>query len=343
MDPISQGVLGACLPQAASERKNLAVAGWIGALAGMAPDLDVFIRSNNDPLLFLEYHRQFTHSLIFIPVGALMCSVVLHWILGRRYGLSFKLSFWFCLLGYATHALLDACTTYGTYLYWPFSDSRIAWNNVFPVDPAFTVPILLLVLLAAWKKNPWIARLALFWAVSYLLFGAVQRDRAEGLGWQMAADQGRLPVSLSAKPSFANLLVWKIITETDDRYFVDAVRVGLETEYFPGQSVLKFKIERDLPWLDPSSQQAKDLERFRLASRGYIALDPVRTNRVIDIRYSMLPNQIKPIWSIQLSPSAKADQHVEYFTEREGSREAISVLWAMLIGSPSLTAIKQSL
>ncbi|MDB2316436.1 metal-dependent hydrolase, partial [Luminiphilus sp.] len=34
------------------------------------------------------------------------------------------------LVGYATHGLLDACTTYGTMLLWPFSDARIAWSNI---------------------------------------------------------------------------------------------------------------------------------------------------------------------------------------------------------------------
>lgn len=36
-----------------------------------------------DPLLFLEYHRQFTYALIFIPIGGLICALVLYW-LARR-------------------------------------------------------------------------------------------------------------------------------------------------------------------------------------------------------------------------------------------------------------------
>ena len=49
--------------------KTLGIIG-IGFLSGLAPDLDIFIRSESDPLLFLEFHRQFTHSLIFIPFVA---------------------------------------------------------------------------------------------------------------------------------------------------------------------------------------------------------------------------------------------------------------------------------
>ena len=56
---------------------------------------------------------------------------------------------WFiALLGYGTNGLLDACTTYGTLLLWPFSNARIAWNNVSVIDPLFTLPLLGFVLTA---------------------------------------------------------------------------------------------------------------------------------------------------------------------------------------------------
>jgi inner membrane protein len=84
MDPITQGVLGASLPQSAARRSEVAIAGLLGFLAGMSADLDVLIRSSTDPLLFLEYHRQFTHSLVFIPLGGLICSLVLYFLIGQK-------------------------------------------------------------------------------------------------------------------------------------------------------------------------------------------------------------------------------------------------------------------
>ena len=70
MDPISQGAIGALAAQASVRHKNLAKVTLVGCLAGLAPDLDVLIQSRGDPILFLEYHRQFTHSLLFIPFGS---------------------------------------------------------------------------------------------------------------------------------------------------------------------------------------------------------------------------------------------------------------------------------
>jgi inner membrane protein len=333
MDPLTQGVLGASLPQASARGKYAASAGLLGFLAGMAADLDVLIRSSTDPLLFLEYHRQFTHSLVFIPVGGLLCGLVLHWLLGRRRGLSFRQSWLYCTLGYATHALLDACTTYGTMLFWPFSDVRVAWNTISIIDPLFTLPLLLAVIMGAKRRRPVYARIALVWAVAYMGLGLWQRNAAVDMGQALAAQRGHEPLRLEAKPSFANILVWKIVYETDDRFYVDAVRAGLAPRTFKGQSVQKLDIDRDMPWLDQDSQQALDIERFRWFSNGYIARDPIYANRIIDIRYSMIPNEVAPLWSIELRPGAGLHEHAAYRVHRDADTGSGARIWSMLSGS----------
>ncbi len=330
MDPLSQGAIGAACAQSGSRRGQVAVAGLLGFLAGMAADLDVLIRSSTDPLLFLEYHRQFTHSLIFIPVGGLICALILYLPLGRRWQLSFRRTLLFCLLGYATHALLDACTTYGTMLLWPFSHIRVAWNSVSIIDPLFTVPVLLGVAIAVWRGQPRVARLAMIWGLAYLGLGWLQRNAAMEMGYTLAAERGHQPLRLEAKPSFGNILLWKIVYETRDHFYVDAVRVSLSPTVYPGTRLERLDIQRDLPWLDPGSQQARDLERFRWFSNGYIARDPKLVNRIIDIRYSMLPNEIAPLWSIELSPAAGPDAHVAYRVHRDAAGESADQLWKML-------------
>lgn len=333
MDPLTQGVLGASLPQASVRGKYAASAGLLGFLAGMAADLDVLIRSSTDPLLFLEYHRQFTHSLVFIPVGGLLCGLLLHWLLGRRRGLSFRQSWLYCTLGYATHALLDACTTYGTMLFWPFSDVRVAWNTISIIDPLFTLPLLFAVIMGAKRRQPVYARIALVWAVGYMSLGLWQRNEAIDMGRALAAQRGHEPVRLEAKPSFANILVWKVVYETDDRFFVDAVRAGLAPRVFKGQSVEKLDLDRDMPWLDQNSQQARDIERFRWFSNGYIARDPLYANRIIDIRYSMIPNEVAPLWSIELRPGAGRDEHAAYRVHRDAGPGKGARIWGMLSGN----------
>ncbi|MEZ9417274.1 metal-dependent hydrolase, partial [Vibrio sp. 10N.286.49.E1] len=78
-------------------------------------------------------------------------------------------------------------------------------------------------------------------------------------------------------------------------------RVGTSVNVYPGESIAKLNVSSDLPWLDSNSQQAKDIERFRWFSNGYIAQDPSDDLRIIDVRYSIVPNQLKALWSIKLS------------------------------------------
>lgn len=330
MDPLTQGTLGAVLPQAGTRRHLAGSAGLLGFFAGMAADLDVLIRSSTDPLLFLEYHRQFTHSLIFIPIGGALCALVLHQLLGKRRGLAFYQSWLFCTLGYATHALLDACTTYGTMLLWPFSEQRFAWNTISIIDPLFTLPILLGVLLAGFLQQPRYARIALCWGLVYMSLGLLQRNQAVAMGHEIAAARGHQVLRLEAKPSFGNILVWKTVYETEEHFHVDAVRATLYPRVFAGDSVSKLKVERDFPWLDSNTQQAMDIERFRWFSNRYVALDPIHPNRIIDIRYSLLPDQIAPLWSIELNPQAGRRDHAAYRTHREGSADVSERLWQMI-------------
>ena len=319
MDPISQGALGAAAPQAVLRRGNLRAYAFLGCVAGMAPDLDVFIQSSADPLLFLEYHRQFTHALLFIPVGAALVAALLHGIVRRT--LRFRETYLACLIGYATHGLLDGCTAYGTQLLWPFSDYRVGWNNVSIIDPLFTLPLLSLAILAATLRRRAFAVAGLIWALGYLLLGVVQHERAETAGEQLAAARGHQPLHLSASPGLGNLLVWRVVYEHGGRFYVDAVRTGLEVGVCPGASIPRLELPRDFPWLDPGSQQAQDVERFRWFADGYLAVDPRLPHRIIDVGYSLVPNSLESLWGIDLDPNAARDRHVGY-VEQEVSHLA---------------------
>lgn len=331
MDPISQGVLGAVFAQTRGPRHTLAKAAVIGAIAGMAPDLDTFIRSATDPLLALEFHRHFTHSLFFIPIGGLLSSLLLYPLLGKRWGLSFLQTLVWCIIGLATHGLLDGCTTYGTKLLWPLSEQRYALDIISVVDPLFTVPLLLLVGFAAFTKSRRYVSWALLWGAAYLALGYVQHQRAERIGMELAQARGHQVLRLEAKPSFANLAVWKVIYETDENFYVDAVKPGLfKSVVWHGDQARKLNIKRDFPWLEPASQQARDIARFAVASDGYLALDPRDRQRIGDVRYAMLPQSIAPLWGIQLSPHVGVASHVVFYTQRDDARAAVKRIASMV-------------
>ena len=331
MDPLSQAAIGAAAAQSISKRGHrIAHALWIGALAGLAPDLDVFIQSNDDPLLFLEYHRQFTHSLFFIPIGAWLCALAFHPLIKRHF------LFWevwlLTLAGYATHGLLDACTTYGTQLFWPFSNSRVAWHNISVIDPIFTVPLLIFVLLAALKRSRKLAVLGFCWALGYLMFGFIQHQRAISTLEQVVAERGHTPSRLEVKPGFGNILVWKGIYEFGNRYYVDGIRVGYDLDLIPGESVAKLDVETDFPWLNSSSQQAKDIERFRWFSDDWLAIDQQDRSLIVDMRYSQLHNAIKGLWGIRISKDRLDFKHVEWIARRETTDSELRQFFEQLKG-----------
>ncbi|MEM7357979.1 MAG: metal-dependent hydrolase [Pseudomonadota bacterium] len=332
MDPLTQGVLGTTASQLVSRPEQKWGAAVLGFFAGMAADLDVLIRSDTDPLLALEYHRQFTHALVFVPVGALICAVVFYFLFARK-RMTFAQTYLFSLAGYATHALLDACTTYGTQLFWPFSNARVAWNNISVIDPLFTLPLLTLVAIGLWKRSTRWAAVGAIYGLTYLALGVVQNQRAESIAEQLIASRGHTATNLGLKPSFANIITWKSVYEYQGRYYVDAIRVLGRSRVIEGSSTEKLDLAKHFPWLDLSSQQAKDVERFRWFSNQHLGIDPDNPQRIIDIRYSLIPNRMDGMWGIELDQQAAASDHARWTTTRPGRDEIgewIDEFWGMI-------------
>jgi len=301
----------------------------MGGLSAMTPDLDLFIRSGTDPLLAIEYHRHFTHSLVFIPIGALICAALLYPLFKRQ--IAFGAAYGFCLLGFASHALLDAFTSYGTLLLWPFSHERIAWDLISVIDPLFTVPLIAMVFLGARRRRPVFAMLGIGWCVCYLGIGYFQHQRAGVAAGDLAASRGHTPALIETKPSLANLLLWKTIYVYQGQYYLDAVRVGTHVRVFDGEVRPVLDVQRDFPWLDDSSQQARDIERFRQFADGYLSLDSANPDLIVDLRYSLVPNRGSGLWGIELDADAAPDAHAAYVTMRNRSfaegRELLRMLF----------------
>ena len=330
MDPLSQGVLGAIYPQAiVKDKRQIVPATIIGFLSGILPDIDSFIRFPSDPLATLEYHRHFTHSLAFIPLGALIAAGLLY--LYFKGKLSFRQIYLFSFLGYATHGLLDACTSYGTQLFIPFSNTRVALDIISIIDPTFTLPILALMLLAVKKKSAKFARIAIVYSLVYLSLGFIQERRARDFVQEVATSRGHTPSEITVKPTIANLLVWKMIYRHNDDYYVDAVRILFDKILYAGEAAPKLNLNRDFPWLKEDDEQHRDVSRFASFSAGYLSVHPEFPDVIGDIRYSMEPNRVQPLWGIRLNSNLR-NQHVPFETFRKAPKERIQRLWKMILG-----------
>ena len=330
MDPLTQGLLGASATQfsaSASRYKYLPVI--IGFAAGMAADIDIVIQSQQDPLLFLHYHRQFTHSLIFIPIAALIISVLLYPLIKKEIG--FNSIFLFSLLGYGTHGLLDACTSYGTQLLWPFTEDRIAWNLVSVIDPMVTIPMLILVITGLVKGKTIYGKAALLYAVSYIAIGYLQNNRAESYVDDLVIERGHKANAILVKPTLGNNLLWRSVYEYQGRYYVDAVRVGLNKKHYEGTSVQVYEPVRQLTENQKESQHHRDIYRYEKYSDGYLAINPESPDFLFDVRYSMLPNSTKPLWGIKVDWNLP-DHHIAYLVNRKNDKQQRSAFIRMLKG-----------
>ena len=329
MDPISQGTVGAAFAQSTASKNNIIRIGFIGFLAALTPDLDVLIRSSDDPILFLEYHRQFSHSLFFIPFGSLIVALLLFPFF--KGSMCLKTVYVASFLGYATHGLLDACTSYGTQLFWPFSNERVTWNNISIVDPLFTIPVLILIGIAIKTKKKIFSFFAIGWIALYLSLGFVQYERALSAAIELANERGHNLESLTLKPSFGNLILWKSIYQHNETFYVDAIRTAQSSTWCLGESIRVFDYQYHLPDLDEESQQKKDIERFRWFSQDYLGYDKER-NIVTDVRYSMIPNQISPMWGLVIDDQRGINEHAIWWTSRSLNQSQLDLFKDMLKG-----------
>lgn len=330
MDILTQGLIGAGFAQAGARRDEVHLATGIGLVAGLLADADVLIQSSTDPLLQIEYHRHFTHSIFFIPLGALVAALLLWPFIRRQLPLS--RIYLYSLLGYSLAGFLDVCTSYGTHWLWPLLDQRMAFNLISIIDPLFTGVLLIGVILGWRRKTPAASRVALLLAGCYLLLGWFQHDRAQQEMFKVATERGHSIERALVKPTMGNLLLWRSIYEAGGRFYVDAVRIGIsDTKVFTGESADRFHQDSASAALPETSTLAADIKRFVDLSDGFVISHGATGKRLGDVRYSMFPTSSKPLWGIEFDLESPG-QHATYHFYRDMSSEERQLFFDMLAG-----------
>jgi inner membrane protein len=136
---------------------------------------------------------------------------------------------------------------------------------------------------------------------------------------------------MTLKPSFGNLILWKSIYQYEDSFYVDAIRAGRTLTWCPGETIKIFDYQYHLPDLEKNSQQMKDIERFRWFSQDYLGFDGDK-NLVTDVRYSMVPNQIAPMWGLVIKEHQGTNQHAVWWASRDLDDESLTLFKEMLLG-----------
>jgi len=332
VDPVTHALLGAAVAQTLFPAKEGRRALLLGAAAGMLADADVLTRLSGDPALPWEAHRHFTHSLAFAPVGGLVIAAPpMMWSWWRQ---RWKLAALAATLAYATHGLLDACTSYGTHLLLPFATDRTSWDIIAIIDPLFSAILLAGVAWSAWRARaaPAVAALAL--CCLYLGLGARQHAQALDEVVRAAQARGDTIVRARAMPTPANLVVWRGLYVAGGRIHADGVRVPLmgQPHLRQGVSVPLFlprEIEEAGAGGARSARVAEVVKRFERFSDGYLARDPEQPDVLGDMRYSLEVAAFSPLWGIRLNAGPTGDP-VSWVDLAGDRRASLRRMWSDL-------------
>jgi membrane-bound metal-dependent hydrolase YbcI (DUF457 family) len=146
MDPITHGITGALVGKGFFSDRQGRVATFAATLGAVFPDVDLVAElASRDPMAIVKYHRGITHSFVALPFFA----AALAWLtrlVARRRGIATPS--WGSLtiiygVGIASHILLDGTTSFGTRMWTPFSQKRVAWDLMFIIDFVLSACVLL--------------------------------------------------------------------------------------------------------------------------------------------------------------------------------------------------------
>lgn len=242
MESFTQATLGAAVGEAVLGKKIGNKAALLGAIVGTIPDLDVFLKPFYNELQNISLHRGYSHSILFCLLGASLLSYLF-----QKWKWTKDIAYWrlwiFSFLSLSTHVLLDAFTSYGTQLFLPFTDRRISFDSITIIDPLYTIPLLIGLVIALFKNKDSQQRrrwnyAGLIVSSGYLIFTLFNKQNIEKVFAQNFIKKD-IPIEkmLTVPVSFGNIL-WYGVGKTNDGLYIGNYSIfdqskNIEFEFFP--------------------------------------------------------------------------------------------------------------
>ncbi|HET9044010.1 MAG TPA: metal-dependent hydrolase [Burkholderiales bacterium] len=219
MDTLTHALSGALAARAtapANARISLTARVTAGFFAAAFPDMD-WVLAYVSPVAYITGHRGVTHSVLLLPLWA----GLLAWLCAKigRGGATWRDYYGVCAIALGMHILGDLITSFGTIVFAPVSDARIAWSTTFIIDLWFTGIIAAgLAATWVWRRSRVPAVLGLATLAGYVGLQAVLHSRAVDVGADYARRQGLDGVRVSAVPRPVSPFNWMIVITERDRY-----------------------------------------------------------------------------------------------------------------------------
>tara|TARA_B100000809_G_C15052282_1_gene499361 strand:+ start:161 stop:1186 length:1026 start_codon:yes stop_codon:yes gene_type:complete len=339
MDSLTQIVLGAACGEAVLGKKIGNKALLFGAIGGTIPDLDVFFGRlfYSNEIDIMLFHRGFMHSILF----SILAAFILGWLVHKLYNNGKRLHTttqkdWIQLFFWAlfTHPLLDCFTPYGTQLFAPFSNYRVAFNNIAVADPLYTVPFLIaMIVLLFYKRQSNKRRLCFKVGVGlssmYMLFTIFNKLHIDSVFKASLVQNSFNYNRFSTQPSILNNVLWYGIAETDSTYQVGYYSLLDTADEFSGWQT--FPKKRDL---NPEEyQDVKDLAWF---SNDYYNVESEENGDYIykDLRYPLIETRdgYKAVFNLKLYKTATRLDMKPFTPEMDDFKFSMHALWMRVKG-----------
>lgn len=339
MDSLTQIVLGAACGEAVLGKKIGNKALLFGAIGGTIPDLDVFVgkwifKNEIDAMLF---HRGFMHSILFTIIAAFLLGLLAYKLYntGSRLHTTTQknwIGLWF--LSLFTHPILDCFTPYGTRLFAPFSNYRVAFNNIAVVDPMYTLPFLVCMVALMFfnrqnTKRKLLLRVGLSISSIYMVFTLGNKLFVDHIFEKSLNDSGIDSVRYSTQPAIFNTILWYGIAETKQSYFIANYSLFDKKKRF-----LNFK---ELPKKrDLSLAHHKDIKCLSWFSNGYFSIYKVddTTYQYNDLRYPLLdtedPNS--SVFSMQIYKDENRLNMKPFKPKYDSLKKVLFEMWTRIKG-----------
>jgi inner membrane protein len=240
-----------------------------------------------------------------------------------------------------THPILDCFTTYGTQILLPFSDHRVAFNNIAVADPLYTLPFLICLIIVMFypkedhQRAVWNRR-GLIISCLYMGLTIFNKTRINTIFENSISRAGIEAKRYTTSPTILNNVLWSGVAETDSAYYYGTY------SFFDKEKIFKLnKLPKSRPENPNVLQTDYTLKILRWFSDDYFNMVEKNKDSIeyFDLRFGTFrmkstdPDQF--VFKFNLTKNSKG----EYILKNQGERprdanfgEAFSALWDRILG-----------
>lgn len=333
MDSLTQIVLGAAVGESVLGKKVGNKAILFGAIAGTIPDLDILVRYFTDNVTAIEIHRGFSHSIVFSIVFAPIFGWLVYKILKKKEATWQEWS-WLFFWGLFTHPILDSFTTWGTQLFWPF-ETRLAFQNIFVIDPLYTLPFLVFLVLTMFQersseKRRKFNRLGLVISSCYLGITLVLKGISYQKFIQALEEQQIAYLAIDTRPAPLNTILWTANVATDKAYLIG------NYSFFDTQPISFESYPKNHQLLGDLKEDDK-IKRLIKISEGWYSIAQENNQLYLnDLRFglmSMDPKEQEFAFKYQLTNKDGALEIMENPKSVGDAKALLAALWSRIWGN----------